>query len=281
MFYTIHRAPSPRLVAAGRSGISLHLFLDQDGIPTLVEVKRSTDSRIRREVVGQMLDYAAKAVMFWPVEEIRARFVARHATQDEADEELSQFLAAENFDPDAFWIRVKTNLQAGRIRMIFVADAVPTELKRVVEFLNEQMDPAEVLALELRQYVGEGLKTLVPWVIGNTAGAVIKKGAGSPTKKQWDERSFLDSIDARDEPNVGSVVHAILGWTSETAIQYSGGKAENGDFQGKVTTHSGAENNLFCMWMDEKTVFLELPLGYFTPGCKLSDFRCGRLFSEE
>jgi hypothetical protein len=36
-----------------------HLFLDQDGIPTLVEVKRQTDTRIRREVVGQMLDYAA------------------------------------------------------------------------------------------------------------------------------------------------------------------------------------------------------------------------------
>src|ERR1035437_9301651 len=39
-----------------------HLFLDQDGIPTLVEVKRSSDTRIRREVVGQMLDYAANAV---------------------------------------------------------------------------------------------------------------------------------------------------------------------------------------------------------------------------
>jgi hypothetical protein len=29
-----------------------HLFLDAEGLPTLVEVKRSTDSRIRREVVG-------------------------------------------------------------------------------------------------------------------------------------------------------------------------------------------------------------------------------------
>src|SRR5581483_8714826 len=34
-----------------------HLFLDQDGVPTLVEVKRSTDTRIRREVVGQLLEY--------------------------------------------------------------------------------------------------------------------------------------------------------------------------------------------------------------------------------
>jgi hypothetical protein len=33
-----------------------YLFLDQAGVPTLVEVKRSTDTRARREVVAQMLD---------------------------------------------------------------------------------------------------------------------------------------------------------------------------------------------------------------------------------
>ena len=42
---------------AGRWSLD-HLLLDQDAIPTLIEVKRSSDSRIRREVVGQMLDYA-------------------------------------------------------------------------------------------------------------------------------------------------------------------------------------------------------------------------------
>lgn len=50
-----------------------HLFLDQEGIPTLVEVKRSTDTRIRREVVGQMLEYAANAVAYRPVERIQAK----------------------------------------------------------------------------------------------------------------------------------------------------------------------------------------------------------------
>lgn len=29
-----------------------HLFLDQEAVPTIVEVKRSTDTRIRREVVS-------------------------------------------------------------------------------------------------------------------------------------------------------------------------------------------------------------------------------------
>jgi hypothetical protein len=32
-----------------------HIFLDQHGIPTLVEIKRQSDNRIRREVAGQMI----------------------------------------------------------------------------------------------------------------------------------------------------------------------------------------------------------------------------------
>ena len=51
-----------------------HLFLDQDGIPTIVEVKRSSDTRIRREVVGQMMDYASNAVVYWPLEKINSMF---------------------------------------------------------------------------------------------------------------------------------------------------------------------------------------------------------------
>ncbi len=41
-----------------------HLFLDQDAIPPIVEVKRSSDTRARREVVAQTLDYAAHGIMY-------------------------------------------------------------------------------------------------------------------------------------------------------------------------------------------------------------------------
>ena len=33
-----------------------HLFVDAEGVPVVIEVKRSSDTRIRREVLGQMLD---------------------------------------------------------------------------------------------------------------------------------------------------------------------------------------------------------------------------------
>ena len=46
-----------------------HLFIDQDAIPTFVEAKRSIDTRIRREVVAQMLDYAANAIQYWTIEQ--------------------------------------------------------------------------------------------------------------------------------------------------------------------------------------------------------------------
>jgi hypothetical protein len=173
-----------------------HLFLDQEGIPTLVEVKRSSDTRIRREVVGQMLDYAANAVLYWPPERLRARFESGcEARQEDASDVVTRFLGSTSNGPDSvehFWEQVKTNLQAGRIRLVFLADQVPSELRRIVEFLNGQMDPAQVLAIEVRQFVGGDLQTLVPQVIGQTAASEQKKG-GSRTPVDWDEATFLQS----------------------------------------------------------------------------------------
>ena len=127
-----------------------HLFLDQDGIPTLVEVKRGTDTRIRREVVGQMLDYAANAILHWPLATLRARFSAQCQDDERDPDEVIAGLIGPNADREDFWAGVGANLQAGRIRLLFVADRIPPELRRVVEFLNRQMQPAEVLAVELR-----------------------------------------------------------------------------------------------------------------------------------
>ena len=105
--------------------------------------------------------------------------------------ELAEFLG-EGQDASAFWQQVKTNLQAGRVRLIFIADEIPPELRRVVEFLNSQMDPAEVLAIEVKQFVGENLKTLVPRVLGQTETARQKKSADRGEARQWDEPSFFD-----------------------------------------------------------------------------------------
>jgi hypothetical protein len=170
-----------------------HLFLDQDAIPTIVEVKRSTDTRVRREVVGQMLDYAANAVVYWPLEALRARF---EESRDDPEQELADFMDDLSADPEEFWRKVKTNLQAGKVRLVFVADEIPVELRRVVEFMNGQMDPAEVLAVEIKQYVGEESKVLVPRVMGQTVEAQRKKSGttNKPSERGEAYREFFQQL---------------------------------------------------------------------------------------
>ena len=189
-----------------------HLFLDQDGVPTLVEVKRSSDTRIRREVVGQMLDYAANGVKYWPIETLRSSFEATCQACGAEPERRLRELLGETADHEQFWKSVKTNLQAGRIRMLFVADEIPDELRRIVEFLNEQMDPAEVLALEIKQFVGGTLKTLVPRVIGQTIEAEDRKRASEAKgKRKWDEAQFFSTLAERD-PSTIAPARRLLEW---------------------------------------------------------------------
>lgn len=156
------------------------LFVDQEGVPTLVEVERSTDTRIRREVVGQMLDYAANGIRYWPTESLQAAFTStQQAMGQDPQAAITALTQDETVSVVGFFEWVADNLRAGRIRMVFVADLIPDELRRIVEFLNEQMNPAEVFAVEVKQYLAEGYpgKVIVPTLYGRTAAASRKSSS--------------------------------------------------------------------------------------------------------
>ena len=187
-----------------------HLFLDQGGIPTLVEVKRQSDTRLRREVIGQILDYAANYQVSWTWESIKSAFESTCAENGaQHDAVLTDFLD-KDVTADQFWNNVKTNLQAGKIRMLIVADHIPTEVRRIVEFLNKQMDPAEFLAVELRQYTSGNLRTLVPMVFGQTQEATKKQVPVSGPR--WTEERFIESLSAKFSPAEVNVAGSLIAW---------------------------------------------------------------------
>ena len=218
-----------------------HLFLDQDSIPTLVEVKRSVDTRSRREVVAQMLDYAANAVVYWPIGSIQAAFEATCRSRElDPSEILTDFL--EGSDVQGFWQRANENLQAGKIRMLFVADAIAPELQRIVEFLNGQMNRAEVLAVEIKQFVGQGLKTLVPRVIGQTSEAQQTKSAG--VGRQWDEESYLEALQSADKDIAGK----IIDWSRGHDLTSWWGKGQKYGSWAPVLVHAGTRYVALAMW---------------------------------
>ena len=174
-----------------------HLIVDQDAVPTLVEVKRGSNPEIRRTVVGQMLEYASHAAHTWTSDELRQTF---EKSAKDPDEEIRQLLQAnDELDADDFWDRVATNLAAKRLRLLFVADQIPDPLGRVVEFLNAQMPNIEVLAVEIKQFRGGSSQTLVPRVLGRAAAS--SAGAGT-SRRSLTRETFLDKFTNEEERNV-------------------------------------------------------------------------------
>jgi hypothetical protein len=119
-------------------------------------------------------------------------------------------------DSDEFWIRADKNLKERTLRLIFVADRSPTELQSIVEFLNEQMDHTEVLAIEIKQFVSEeGLRCLAPRVIGQTAKA--KEAKGTRTRTIIKEDDFFSQLEERS-PEAADVARRVLEWAGERSL---------------------------------------------------------------
>ena len=171
-----------------------HLLVDQDAIPTLVEVKRGSNPEIRRTVVGQLLEYAAHARLSWSADGMRRAFEnTAQALQQSPQEILGGLLQSDSEpDADAFWRMVATNLDAVRLRLLIVADDIPAPLRQVAEFLDSQMPNVEVRTVEIKRYRNRSMQILVPRVFGG--GARGSSSASLPTPRLTRE-VFLDGFD--------------------------------------------------------------------------------------
>lgn len=198
-----------------------HLFLDQDGLPTFVECKRAADTRIRREVVAQMLDYAANGTEYWTMDRLRqaATETARHQDMSLDDQVLILINSDDEADIEDYWQTVENNLETGKVRLLFVADRTPKELRRLVEFLNEKMRDVEVLVIEVKQFVGEdGQRAMVPRVLGLTEAArQIKQGESRPSKTN--REAFL----AECAPGAAAFLAQVLDLAQEKGYEIQWG----------------------------------------------------------
>jgi len=199
-----------------------HLFLDQDAVPTLVEAKRSGDRRVRREVIGQMMEYAAHAVVHWSVEKMRADFEMTCAAAGvEPGQRLTDLLALADDalvddEVERFWRSAKENLEDGHLRLLFVADEFPAETKRIIEFLNQKMNDVEVLAIEIRQFTGGGRPILVPRLYGQNEATRQRKTRSRQTRT-WDEESYFAKMEL-EHPELVDVTRRVYDWADQRGL---------------------------------------------------------------
>ena len=114
------------------------------------------------------------------------------------------------------------------------------------------MNPAEVLALEVRQFVGQGIETLVPRVIGQTASAQQRKSADGGPTRQWDEASFLDELGSNATAAEVATTKHILEWSRNHDLRVEWGRGRiTGSFF-PMLDHAAANYYTFSVWTSGK-----------------------------
>lgn len=215
--------------ADGSRGRVDHLFVDQDGWPTLVEIKRASDPRGRREVVAQMLDYAAN-MGAWEPGELRFRFEARCRRQGlEPADVVEELLSRSDEEPtsvDEFWSAGQANLDAGRMRLIFLSDRIRPELQRIIEFLNEHLDTIQVLGVEVKQWKSGETTAYSSNLVGQTVKAADRKRRATGTPTRISDSDFDDALAARAAPGEQAAVEEMFAWCVANGgfISYGQGK---------------------------------------------------------
>lgn len=147
-----------------------YLFISPRGLLTLVEAKLWRNPQARREVVGQILDYA-KELSRWSYDDLDAR--ARECS----GKSLWRLVSAcgERLEEPRFVDAVCRNLRAGRFLLLIVGDGIREEMERLAEFLQSTPQLRFTLALvELQLYrLGhDGGLLVMPVVVGRTSEVV-------------------------------------------------------------------------------------------------------------
>lgn len=214
--------PDP-ISGTGRWSVDF-LFVDQDAVPTFVECKRFADTRSRREVVGQVMEYAANGQFYWDHEVFRGSATeTASAVGETIEDSLATLLQDEQRAPDLFFQRVEENLKAGSLRIIFFMEEAPSELKSIVEFLNGQLDRTEVLIVEARQFEKDGVRVVAPTLFGYTEQARQAKKASateaSESRRTWNRSSTLAHITASGPSGLAERVKRLLGLVDQHRAQ--------------------------------------------------------------
>jgi len=206
------------------------LFLDQSAVPTFVECKRFLDTRSRREVVAQMLDYAANGKEYWSAKDLENYARETAAGRGLNLEELLKRLAPDSDDDTArFFCRAEANLREGQSRLIFFLEESGWELRSIVKFMNDQMERTDVMIVEARKYSNGETTIVVPTLFGFTEEArrikrvVTVESRTGITHGHWSEQDLTKAIgDAA--PNYQQAVVALIGGLKATGFAAVPGK---------------------------------------------------------
>ncbi len=153
-------------------------IVDVDGAVTVVECKLASNSERRRMVIGQVIDYAA-AIWMDGVDTFMSAWTERGGA------DLNEALSPEGVDS------LRTNISEARVNLCLAVDAIDSDLRRLVEYLNRvTVDDVRVTALQLSYARHGDLEILIPSTYGGEIAAAKSRTVRTP----WTRQAFLDAL---------------------------------------------------------------------------------------
>jgi hypothetical protein len=186
--------------------------IGSSGSITIMECKLAKNHQIKREVVGQVLDYAAslwETDLLLLAEAFRAR-----AGNDPFDAIRQQFGEdADSFDEGACRSEVARRLREGDFRLLVAVDRIDPELRRIIQYVNSRGGPGpglRLVAVEFPRYQHGTVQVLVPESYGDE----IAQHTMPPSRegRRWVVEDYFVAL-APDSP-LAPIVRRLLGWAS-------------------------------------------------------------------
>jgi len=234
-------------------------FLDQDATPTFVECKRNADTRSRREIVGQVLEYAANGAYYWDKSYLMERTTQTARENGKTLEQgISALLQDDSADCNAFFDNAIYKLKEGIVRIIFFLEEAPFELKSIVDFLNRQMEKSEILIVEAKQYTDASSRIVVPMLFGYTEEArrIKKENAIQPQSKAkgfWSKPLFFEALQRNVAESEFSLLTAFVERVEHAGVLFRYGKGRTGSL-GLVIPEI-THNALILLWTNGTVQF--------------------------
>jgi hypothetical protein len=189
------------------------LFVNREGLLTVVECKLWNNPEARRAVVGQILDYA-KELSLWSYEELES---AIRRSRKEGSESLYNIVAAHGVELDEadFIDNVERNLRRGRFLLLIVGSGIREGVEHLTDFLQRHAHLNFTIALlELAIYrLPEGIAgghLVLPRIVAQTVeveravirieeGRVVaelpaEKGTKSGARTKISEQAFYEKL---------------------------------------------------------------------------------------
>ncbi|ACB84393.1 hypothetical protein [Natranaerobius thermophilus] len=174
------------------SGAIDNMFINTEGYLTIVETKLWRNPEARREVVGQIIDYA-KEVCEWSFDELNERVKAYNYNYHGTRAGIIETIRKHNpeINESELVDSICKNMQRGRFLLLIVGDGIRESVEEMVNYLNQTPSILFTLALvELQMYkLDQNDYLVIPQIITRTreiTRAVVKIDGVSIDKVEVD-----------------------------------------------------------------------------------------------